>query len=136
MKTFNILLLAVLCNALLIFGILVAINIPDLDRLSQTNWLTFAPIAVVYAIVVALLGLLMGSVVNGLLVYPKKRWRNFRISQLNVGLFFLVLVLYFAWATGSFGNSNNDPSKKHVSQSWMHGDLLYKDISERGFKAF
>lgn len=133
MKTFNILLLAVLGNILLIFGVLVAINIPNLSRISQTNWLTFVPLAVLYAVLVAALGLLMGSLVNGLLVYPKKRWRNLRMSQLNTGLAFLALVLYFAWATGSF---NHTPPKGHVSQTWMHGDLLYKDVSEHGFKAF
>ncbi|HTJ13250.1 MAG TPA: hypothetical protein VL547_14540 [Dinghuibacter sp.] len=132
MKTFNIMLLSTLGNLLLVFGVLVAINVPDLSRLSQTNWLTFTPLAVLYALLVALLGLGLGSLVNGLLVYPKKPWRNLRMSEVNAGIVFLLLVLYFAWATGSF--SGTPPKAK--SQSWMHTDLLYKDISERGFKAF
>lgn len=132
MKTFNIMLLSILGNLLLIFGVLVAINSSDLSRLSQTNWLTFAPLAVVYASLVALLGLGLGSLVNGLLVYPKKRWRNVRMSEVNAGIVFLLLVLYFAWATGSFSAA----PQKAQRQSWMHTDLLYRDISERGFKAF
>jgi hypothetical protein len=132
MKTFNIMLLSILGNLLLIFGVLISINIPNLSRLSQTNWLTFAPLAVVYAVLVALIGLGLGSLVNGLLVYPKKRWRNVRMSEVNAGLFFLLLVLYFAWATGSF----HDGSGMTHPQSWMHTDLLYRDISEKGFKAF
>ena len=132
MKTFNIMLLSALGNLLLIFGVLVAINIPELSRLSQTNWLTFAPLAILYAVLVALIGLGLGSLVNGLLVYPKKRWRNMRMSEVNAGIVFLLLIVYFAWATGSFSQT---PSKTK-SQSWMHTDLLYRDISERGFKAF
>jgi hypothetical protein len=133
MKTLAILLLAILANLLLIFGVLVAINAPNFNHLAQVNWLTFVPLAILYSVLVALAGLGMGSLVNGLLVYPKKRWRNLRMSELNTGLAFLALLLYFAWATGSF---NSAPPKGHVSQTWLHGDLLYKDISERGFKAF
>src|ERR1700744_5776276 len=132
MKTFNIMLLSTLGNLLLIFGVLVAINMPDMSRFSQTNWLTFAPLAVLYAVLVALIGLGLGSLVNGLLVYPKKRWRNLRMREINAGIICLLLVLYFAWATGSFHSA----SSKTRPQSWMHADLLYRDISERGFKAF
>ena len=93
MKTLAILLVAILANLLLVFGVLVAINAPNFNHLSQVNWLTFVPLAILYSILVALIGLGMGSLVNGLLVYPKKRWRNLRMSELNTGITFLLLVL-------------------------------------------
>lgn len=137
MKTFTIVLLAILANLLLFIGILVLSNVQNLDHLSAVNWLTFGPIAVLYAIFVGLSGLLMGSIVNGLLVYPKHRFRNYSVSEINVGLVCLLGVIYFAWATGSF---NDLPVNHHlapvVAHNWFHSDLLVKDISERGFRAF
>jgi hypothetical protein len=132
MKTLTIVLLAMFANLLLLFGVLVLSHASQLDHLSDVNWLTFVPVAILYSLGIALIGLLMGGIVNGLLVYPKRPGRNLRMSEFNTGLLGLVVVVYFAWATGSFSSGHTHPS----IHSWAHTDLIYKDISEKGFKAF
>jgi len=140
MKPFYIALIAFVANLILLFGILACANVPHLERLADINWMAFGPIDFVYALLVAALGWLMGSVVNGLLVYPKKRIRNYSVSQINTGVVFLLLVLYFCWSTGSFSYSSNRYSSRHsrtdMVRTWSDSDSLYQNVVSRGFRAF
>src|ERR1700722_11019015 len=106
MKPIQIALVAVLGNLLVLFGMLALANMQNPNHLANINWWAFGPIDVLYALLVATVGWLAGSLLNGLLVYPKKRTRNYAVSQVNIGLLCLLLLMYFSYATGSFNKDN------------------------------
>lgn len=97
MKPFSIALIAMSANLLLVSGFLVLTDVRITEHPSSTNWTALVSMGLVYAFLAAAVGWLMGSTVNGLLVYPKHRTRNLAISQLNIGLVLLVSVLAFWW---------------------------------------
>jgi hypothetical protein len=140
MKAIKIALIAILANLLLLLGLLVGTNIQNPHHLGNINWIAFGPIDLLYAIMVAALGWLMGSLVNGLLVYPERRTRNYSVSQLNTGILCFLVVLYFAWSTGSFGKDNSHPRQDHgyvdMSKTWSNSDVLYQNVVNRGLHAF
>ncbi len=97
MKPFSIALIATSANLLLVSGILILTDVRITENPGSTNWIALVAIGLAYALLVAAIGWLMGSMVNGLLVYPKRKTRNLAISQLNIGLIFLVAILAFWW---------------------------------------
>ena len=136
MKPFKIALVAILINLILLLGVLLVANLQNPDHLSNINWLAFVPVALGYAVLVAVLGWLWGSLVNGLLVYPKKRTRNLTMSQLGMGLLFLAGLLYFSWSTGSFTRDDHGPRQMRGHVGLSDPNALYRDVADHGLHAF
>ena len=140
MKPFKIALIAVLANLILLLALLSSTTIQNLNHLADINWFAFGPIDLLYAIIVASIGWLMGSFVNGLLVYPKRRSRNYWISQINIGIIFFLLAVYFSWSTGSFEtehhHTKHNPGYVDITKPWSDSSSIYRNVVNRGLHAF
>lgn len=136
MKPFRIALLAVMVHFLLLFGLLSWTYVSTGRSLSAINWSAFAPLGVLYALLVGTTGWMMGALVNGLLVYPKNRARNYGISQFNTGIIFFALVVWFSWSTGTFGNAPRAHRYVSLGRIWADSDTVCTVISTQGFYAF
>ena len=140
MKPFTIALIAFFANLILLLGLLVSANIQNPAHLTELDWVAFAATDVLYSLLVAGAGRLMGGFVNGLLVYPRKRVRNYIVSQLNTGIVCFLLVCFFSWSTGSFEKDNShfryNHEFVHITITCPGSDSLYKNVVNRGFHAF
>ncbi len=106
MKSFKISLWAVALNFFLFLVLLVTTTFPNLQHLEDVNWIGFGIFDLACALLITGVGWLVGGLVNGLLVYPKNKMRNFSNSQLTTALFFLLAVGFFLWYSGVYDRAN------------------------------
>jgi hypothetical protein len=91
MKAFKIFLIAAAINFLCMLGFLLAINY---GRINQEFVERVSLFSLAYSLIPSGLGWLLGAIVNGLLVYPKKKQGNYIRSQV-VGSILLFMAITF-----------------------------------------
>lgn len=121
MKSPVIALLALVGNTLLFWLVaMIFIGSPDILLCS------------IYAAPFALLGWLVGWMVNGLLVYPRHRTRNYIKGQIGLTI---AGILFVAWVTSGNGRPRNAERNEALLEQPVNGeDTTRPDLSLRSFK--